>query len=80
MPTIKIKSLVQGILSDEEYSWVLQHLFESLPLMSVTYMHGTGKVWHIAVFRDMPENDDFTCVTLFVDDNQLQYELEGLQP
>lgn len=79
MPTVKIKSLAQGLLSDEEYSWMLRHLFEPLPIMSLTYEYNTGKLWHIAVFRDIPETNDFTCVTLFVNDNQLQYELEGLQ-
>lgn len=80
MPTIKIKSLVQGLLSDDDYSWLLRHLFEPLPLMTVTYWRSTNKPWHLAVFRDIPETGDFTCVTLFVTDNQLQYELEGLQP
>lgn len=70
MPTVKIKSIkAQCTANKESYKWLLEHLNEPLQLFSVTFTD-TGEISTFAVHRDD------TCVTVFVYENAIDYEVD----
>lgn len=69
MAKVKITDIKkQYIMSSEDFNYLLQHRGEWLPLMALNFTE-TGKLWTFAVYaRD-------TCISVFVDDNKVTYEV-----
>lgn len=76
MLTVTITSAVQYIMKDDDWEWLQQHLNTPLQVLSLSYMHDDGQLWCISVYRDL-DDGDFTCVTLFVEQNELIFRLDG---
>lgn len=76
MLTVTITSAVQYIMKDDEWEWLQQHFNTPLQVMSLSYMHDTGELWSIAIYREL-EDDEFTCITLFVEQNELICRIDG---
>lgn len=75
---ITIKNVRRGILSLDDFRWLRRNLGKPLKVMSLTYDYASGKLWHIAIYRPgIDQEDDVTCISLFVDRNEVQYELGG---
>lgn len=75
---ITIKNVKRGILSLDEFRWLRRNLNKPLKVMSLTFDYKSGKLWHISIYRPgATEEDDFTCISLFTDRNEVQYELGG---
>lgn len=75
MPTVTIKSIGrQKLLSNNDYAWLIERLNTALPLMSISYNPRDGKVWTFSIWYDTPE-DTYTTITLFVDYNQVEMEV-----
>lgn len=71
MATVKIKDIkCQYILSNKDYNWLVEHLNQDLPILSLNFTP-SGELWSIAVYAN--EIDD--CVSLFIHDNRIQYEV-----
>lgn len=71
MPAIvRIKSIKrQHMLSDVEFLYILNHLNEDLPLMSLEFFEN-GTIWLFAIY-----SDELSCITLFVDGNCIEAEV-----
>jgi hypothetical protein len=70
MATVTIKSVKrQNILSDEEYEYIKANLNKPLQLLDLSW-YKSGEVCAIAIYCD-----DDACITLFVDSNGLEYEV-----
>lgn len=74
---VTIKSLKQYILTQDEYQWILDNMHKPFKVMQLTFDYTSGKVWSIAIYRPGENDDDVTCISLFVDTNKLRYELGG---
>lgn len=72
MATIRIKNIGRrDILKDEDYRFICDNINEPLRIMSINYDR-EGNVWSIAVYKG-----DSDCVSLFVDTNALEYEIDN---
>lgn len=75
MPTITITSIGrQYILDDEDWKWLKQHVGEPLRLLSMNFSHHNGELFCVSVLKEATE-DDVSVVTLFMDMNEVQYEV-----
>lgn len=67
---VRIKSIKkQHLLSDCEFLYILNHINEDLPLMSLEFFEN-GTIWLFAIY-----SDEMSCITLFVDANIIDAEV-----
>lgn len=78
MLTVIVKSARQYIMSDDDWEWLQANYNVPLPVASLSFGSKIldGKLWSISIYRRLP-NDDVTAVTLFLPENNVEYELRG---
>lgn len=76
MLTVKIHSInKQGILTDEDFAWIINHLNKPLRIMGLNFNNDDGNVWLITVYKE-----DNNIITLFVNTNEIKFTIEGSLP
>lgn len=74
MLQVRIKAIGRrGILSEENYCWMIEHLNMPLQVMSLNVSQGDDEPWSITVYKE-----DGEIVSLFTDTNRLEYEFVGV--
>lgn len=76
MLTVTITSAVQYIMKDDDWEWLQQHFNTPLQVLSLSYTHDDGQLWCISIYRDLPDGS-FTCISLFVEHNEVVCRIEG---
>lgn len=75
MLTVKVKSIGRPyVMSPIDFEWLQGHLNEPLPVLSINF-DTTGNLWSIAVYT--PDNMVIGCISLFINEQNVKYELEG---
>ena len=77
MVRLTIQAASQYILNDGDWEWLQQHFGVSLPVLSLSFAHDDGRLFCISVLK-YADDDKIEVITLFPDQNQLIYKLEGL--
>ena len=76
MLTVKIRSInEQGILTNDDFAWIINHLNKPLRIMGLNFNNDDGNVWLITVYKE-----DNSIITLFVNTNEIKFTIEGSLP
>lgn len=76
MLTVKIHSInEQGILTDEDFAWIINHLNKPLRITSLNFRSDDSQLWLIAIYKE-----DNSIITLFVNTNEIKFTIEGSLP
>lgn len=77
MVTITITAATPYILSNEDWRWLRDNYYEPLKVLSLNFSHVDGSLFCLSVLK-YEDTDKLEVVTLFPQQNNLKYTLEGL--